>query len=157
MQKVFGLPLAFSSRLLLLLLLHHLRREKACMAVHVCMLLLMMVKLTILVVAVVGCRERGCNVVQQCLDLGRCTRQTVSLRLHQLDKRHEQSPWMGPVDDESLEQDTNDLLVHQVILALGEQLEQGSREVGRVARWESKLVGGCSEHQESGFRFRIGD
>lgn len=44
----------------------------------------------------------------------------------------EQAPRMRSVDDESLEQHARDLLLHDLLLRLGEQRQQRAREVVRV-------------------------
>ncbi len=78
--------------LLLLMLVHHLLlRHEPRVAVEMRMLLLLLRIARAVFVA--GCCKCRCDVVQQSLNLGRRTRDAVSLRLHELDEGGHQSPW----------------------------------------------------------------
>ena len=65
------------------------------------------------------------------------------------------TPWMRPVDDEPLEEDSGDLLLDGLLVGLGEQEEKGAGKVLGVGVGVPQLVGDGVEEEVASLRLQV--
>ena len=73
----------------------------------------------------------------------------VSWVFDELDKSDEEAPGMRTVNDQSLQQDSRDLLLYGFSVGLGKEGEEGAAEVVGVAIGIAKLIGYCIQEEIS--------
>lgn len=76
---------------------------------------------------------------------------------NELDKCDEQAPGMGPVHDEPLQENSSDLLLHNLLCSLCKEVKQHTREVVRVVVGVAQLVGDCIKKQVATLRVQVND
>lgn len=75
--------------------------------------------------------------------------------LDQFNEGNQKTPRMWAIDDQSFKKYSSDLLLNGFLICLGKQIQQGAREVLRMAVWISQLISNTIKEKVASLSIKI--